>query len=262
MAEKRKQSGYQNKCSLCQAVQRKNPYSVNRIIRSEQDVQNAFQLFNKTVNINDTICRSCYFELDEKLNLEKKRNKKIELSYPSTVESSECCFICSSTTKDLKTIPFKARFQVFSKKSIFIPEANQCCANHLICDQLYENDIERIRIISDKCKFTKDDLVKFMLEKSSISNRSTMGFKSTVETEQNCFICLSTMNLVAISLEARLDVFSRKEIFIPKGNRCCSHHLINDRLDEDGMNEIKIVSSTCQIDDDEFIPFVMSPHDH
>ncbi|KAH9511220.1 hypothetical protein DERF_009691 [Dermatophagoides farinae] len=51
--------------------------------------------------------------------------------------------------------------------------------------------------------------------------------------------------------KARLKVFEKRRIFVPKGNRCCSYHLIGKWLYEEHVGNIVIVSERCQMDENE-----------
>lgn len=45
-----------------------------------------------------------------------------------------------------------------------------------------------------------------------------------------CFICKKTKDLIEVPIEARLQIFSKLQILIPKRNRCCSEHIIKKKF--------------------------------
>lgn len=53
-----------------------------------------------------------------------------------------------------------------------------------------------------------------------------LPFHRTVATHICCFICLKTEDLKVIPLQARLQLFISRRIYIPRNDRCCSSHLI------------------------------------
>jgi len=58
-----------------------------------------------------------------------------------------------------------------------------------------------------------------------------LPFDRLVATHKYCCICFKhDTKIKVVPLEARLQCFSRKRVFIPPGNRCCTNHLINKRF--------------------------------
>ena len=60
-----------------------------------------------------------------------------------------------------------------------------------------------------------------------------MPFSRVISLKAYCFICKSKSNVEDVPFEARIQVFVKRRIFIPKRNRCCSKHLIKNRFYED-----------------------------
>ncbi|KAH9512011.1 hypothetical protein DERF_010427 [Dermatophagoides farinae] len=85
----------------------------------------------------------------------------IEMPFSRPIISHCYCFICSSKS-DLKDIPIEARLQVFLKRRILVPKRNRCCKQHLMNKWLYEDEIDNIKIVSDKCELELSDMAKFM----------------------------------------------------------------------------------------------------
>lgn len=73
-----------------------------------------------------------------------------------------------------------------------------------------------------------------------------------VSTHRYCCVCsskASEANLISIPMEARLQIFSKRQIFIPNGNRCCKEHIIKNRLFENELNNLRIVSNESSVPD-------------
>jgi len=57
-------------------------------------------------------------------------------------------------------------------------------------------------------------------------------------------------------LKPEYKFFKKKRIFIPKGNRCCSIHIIKKRFFEDELNNMKIHSNFSKIEVSDLMNFV------
>ncbi|XP_075589844.1 uncharacterized protein LOC142597771 [Dermatophagoides farinae] len=89
-----------------------------------------------------------------------------------------------------------------------------------------------------------------------------LPFCRPIITHKYCFICSATTNLITIPFDARKQVFIKRKIFVPNGNRCCRHHLIKKRLYEEDVDAIEIYSNNSQIDSDEIVKFFYSLSDN
>ncbi|CAF0913279.1 unnamed protein product [Rotaria sordida] len=71
-----------------------------------------------------------------------------------------------------------------------------------------------------------------------------LKLNSTSSSHRTCCICSSNLknNSANISSEDRDFLFFTRNIWIPKGARCCSDHLINHRLKKEAIDEIKPLS--------------------
>lgn len=74
----------------------------------------------------------------------------------------------------------------------------------------------------------------------------------TVSTHKYCCICYKNSNLTVVPQEARVQVYIKRKIYIPEGNRCCQNHLIKNRLYHDDINLIKVFSNSAFISGDDF----------
>lgn len=114
-----------------------------------------------------------------------------------------------------------------------------------------------------------DPSVKF-LAKPEIEEVIELPLKRTVSTHSYCCLCRSNDKLVVVPYPARLQVYSRLQIVIPKGkflninnfiqslnvnvilyligNRCCSKHFINKRFYEDDLKLVRVHSLYTSIE--------------
>ncbi|XP_008553228.3 uncharacterized protein LOC103575255 [Microplitis demolitor] len=74
-------------------------------------------------------------------------------------------------------------------------------------------------------------------------------------THKYCIICQKTTDLMTICLETRIQLFIKKLISIPTGNRCCSMHLIGNYFYKDDLLRLRIVSNTSNVEKTELTLF-------
>lgn len=105
---------------------------------------------------------------------------------------------------------------------------------------------------SDSDNEIDDDATKdadFISPRIEVSETSIeLPFKRVVSTHKYCIICESRNQLNVIPLEARLQAFSQLRIYIPKGNRCCTTHLIKKRFYADNLQLLRIHSLSSSIE--------------
>jgi hypothetical protein len=65
------------------------------------------------------------------------------------------------------------------------------------------------------------------------------GMKAVGASQGSCMVCGDKKGRSRVTIEARVDIWIRKRIFIPLGNRCCKHHLSDGIFKEEALNLIK-----------------------
>ncbi|XP_057329865.1 uncharacterized protein LOC130670476 [Microplitis mediator] len=71
-----------------------------------------------------------------------------------------------------------------------------------------------------------------------------LGFPRIISTHKYCCLCGSSANIIIVPFEARKQVFSKRRLFIPEGNRCCKDHIIKKRFYDEDINSFRIYSNT------------------
>ncbi|XP_074099024.1 uncharacterized protein LOC141527435 [Cotesia typhae] len=71
-----------------------------------------------------------------------------------------------------------------------------------------------------------------------------LGFPRIISTHKYCCLCGSSTNIMIVPFEARKQVFSKRRLFIPQGNRCCKDHIIKKRFYNEDINTFRIYSNT------------------
>ena len=54
-------------------------------------------------------------------------------------------------------------------------------------------------------------------------------------------------NLTVIPEEARIQLNIKKKIFIPSGNRCCTTHILKNRIYEEDLGHLKVYFNTAEL---------------
>lgn len=83
-----------------------------------------------------------------------------------------------------------------------------------------------------------------------------MPFNRVVASKKRCFICNSVQNLRDVPFDARIQVFMKNRIFIPKRNRCCKNHLLGKRFYDNELSEMTIFSNESEIEVEEVQNFM------
>lgn len=113
--------------------------------------------------------------------------------------------------------------------------------------------IEESYVNSEDSDTSSDSDIKYEYHLSD--DYVEIPFQRVASTHKYCIICQKTTDLETICLETRIQTFIKKQIFIPKGDRCCSTHLIGKYIYEDDLSHLRIVSNSSTIEKTELIQF-------
>ena len=197
---------------------------------------------------DETRCPICSFRLRNCSNVGRKLIKsqeevhKVLRSLNKRVEIGNT--LCSKCGKRIynKTSP---------EKKQLLPDPEPCSSSMLMDNSEHFTSTLSIddsisTIIDDQ---SQSIMVDPTLEYTQIvKDVIEMPFSRPIISHSRCFICPSTSNLKDIPIEARLQVFLKRRILVPKRNRCCKQHLMNGWLNEDEINNIIIESDKCEIE--------------
>nr|XP_046909740.1 uncharacterized protein LOC124491158 isoform X2 [Dermatophagoides farinae] len=196
--------------------------------------------------LNEARCPICNFRLRSCSNVDRKLIKsqedidKVLRLMNKPVEIGD--ILCAKCNKKLCT-------QISLEKKQLLSDPEPCISS--MCADISER-FESTLFISDFSSTTINNqsiladptyeytpIVKEMIE---------MPFSRPIISHCYCFICSSKSDLKDIPIEARLQVFLKRRILVPKRNRCCKQHLMNGWLNEDEINNIIIESDKCEIE--------------
>ncbi|XP_075590925.1 uncharacterized protein LOC142597294 isoform X2 [Dermatophagoides farinae] len=198
--------------------------------------------------LNEARCPICNFRLRSCANVDRKLIKsqeeidKVLRLMNKPVEIGD--ILCAKCNKKLSK-----QSSLEKKQLLLVPEP---CSSSMLMDN--SEHFTSTLSIDDSISTINDDqsqsiMVDPTLEYTQIEKDVIeMPFSRPIISHSCCFICPSTSNLKDIPIEARLQVFLKRRILVPKRNRCCKQHLMNGWLNEDEINNIIIESDKCEIE--------------
>lgn len=106
--------------------------------------------------------------------------------------------------------------------------------------------------------YSQDPSFKPKVSEKNDDLRIELPLKRVIATHRICFLCRNTTSSLCINvpIEARLQCFSKRKIFIPHGNRACSNHFIHKRFYEEDLAMIECYSNTSFIYQEELTLFL------
>ena len=182
----------------------------------------------------------------------------MELSSYSAVEPS-CSAVtpsCSTATPSCSAAT-SSSFTSRSSRSTVLPSTSSavsCTANESDDENMHQilNEISSQSFsFSDSSSQDPSYVQKKSVEEKDKLECVQMPFSRVIATHKYCFICGSKKNIISVPLDARKQTFMKRKIFIPKGNRCCSSHLINKRFYEEELQNLRIILNVSCIDVEE-----------
>lgn len=78
-----------------------------------------------------------------------------------------------------------------------------------------------------------------------------LPFPRVKSTHSSCFICSSKIDIITVPYEARQQVYIKRRLFIPKGNRCCRKHILIKRFYQEDIDNMIVYSNESVIEVEE-----------
>lgn len=226
-------------CIKCNTFLRKTTGS-KKVISSQAEADDATEKIGKLVNIDDVFCSNCRVavsrpskpqnvdQIVEDFNITSQPScsqssstssiqstsevpttttcststelEYVEMIFARVVSTHKYCCVCGAST-NLTVVPFEARKQVFIKRTLYMPLGNRCCKGHLIKKRFYDEEINTLRIYSNKSIFEVKDLQK-LLGQLAVDSNSTIiaqiGDYSFLEERLIMFTGLSWQNVIKL----------------------------------------------------------------
>lgn len=188
----------------------------------------------------------------------------------SSIKCSNCNYFVlkiSKRKKVIKTIKEANQFLTFFARNIAVNDVlcNNCrlkpyTFRQVSCESETESvagdmsvDDDDDEIDDDELsynRFSDDIFVRQIKQKQAGNNVEyvTLQILRTVATHKYCCVCNGNKDLIVVPLKARMQSYTKRKIFIPKGNRCCKKHIILDRFFQEDLNSIRVYSTTSTIE--------------
>lgn len=119
------------------------------------------------------------------------------------------------------------------------------CTNYRICVSKKRKSYQKTHSLSDNEEDTTFELDlnrQEGAEEQAEEEFVELPIRMVVATHRYCLICRNANGTVA-----RKQCYTRRQLYIPKGYRCCKHHLIKDRFFEEEMSNLKPQFNTSHI---------------
>lgn len=117
------------------------------------------------------------------------------------------------------------------------------------CSDSVEND-------SHDSDFDDPDFQVFCRKNPRQEEYVEFQIKRVKTTHIYCTVCESKQQLTIVPLNARLQAFIKRKIFIPKRNRCCPNHLIKKPFFEDDLPLLRVYSNHSFLEKGEVLQFL------
>lgn len=178
------------------------------------------------------------------------------------------CTICFKTLRNIRGI--KKRIRNADEVQLYTSATNVNVAiNDIVCGRcrlipytkrrsefVNSSDTNNASMNVSNGNSDSDFFLDISLSEGIENEYMELSFQRVASTHKYCILCGNTVRLQIIPLEARYQVFTKQNIFIPTGDRCCSKHLLGDRFFEDELVNLRVVSHTSRMASNEILSFL------
>lgn len=220
-----------SRCCKCNVHLRKEKSQVTKIIKTREEACNFYETHGIFIQVGDILCGKCYAKI--RASTSKKSRNSIAVSCTTKPEEP------SLIQQEDDIIPSQSFSEIFlenDNNEIHTQSSSQ--SSTIISTQTTETESKYSLYYptDDSCKEETEKII-LPFERVSISKRL-------------CFICgsQSKQDIVDVPLDARIQVFSSRRLFIPKRNRCCLNHLIKKRFYNDEVSKMTVSSKESSIE--------------
>lgn len=231
----------EDKCIMCNRYLRKSNNRRKRF-KSETEIHDFCELIGmqKNISVGDIVCNKCRINA-----FQNKRDRQNNNQKNSNSESNNCS---EDTNNNINN-----NINNNNNNSNIVFKEDSVSKEKLMSDSNETSDSESCSENDLKSDEEKRDPIFFRKVSVDETEKVELPFNRVISTHNYCFVCgfgkkQPETTLRRVPLEARIQVFTLKRLFIPKGNRCCSSHLINDQFYEDEIVKMKMWSNFSEIE--------------
>ncbi|KAK7871248.1 hypothetical protein R5R35_007537 [Gryllus longicercus] len=239
--------GDSSKCVQCKVYFRKGTVKKAKEFKQREEAENFTLAYGFFVQVDDSICDKCYTKL--RVQRSKRQAKQMCLTAGPELLDQEIPSTSKAVTKSAVTL-----VEALSQSSLEDTEDSDNTLNveesqHL---EYYPPIFDETPSSSQVESQGSDYCPPVLIEIEFI----IMPFPRVVITKSYCFICNSKTDLRDVPFDARIQVFLKRRLFIPRRNRCCSSHMIKNRFFNDEIEKMVEYSNESAIDADEVKQFI------
>lgn len=241
------------KCIRCNVYLRKVP-GYKKTISTNEEAERMSKIIGVNVKVNDKLCRKCRSFASVYLSLKNKAQhsscSKVEINSELTRKlsiSPNISEIQPSTSSECDTLPESSTMPSQLSDIVQPTSSNAQNADELeMPSQLISQLSSSLSLTTTTSSLSStNDPTYEVIEKSENEIQYVdMMFPRVINTHKYCCVCGSKNEMMVIPFEARIQVFVKRKIFIPRYNRCCKHHLIKKRFYEEDIFSLRIYSNT------------------
>ena len=227
----------ESKCVSCQKYFRKGLKKA-REIKTRDDAREFNQTYNFFVQVRDSICIKCYTGLRVR---KFRKNTKVDKGFHGSFSANDPMQATSSTSHG--PIEDEIDWEFSHSLSQILVEDTGDSGTSQKSSTFSENTSSLSQVTDSGSIYIPPD--GYQCEEIE---KITMPFQRVISSKSYCFICKSIKDIHDVPFNARIQVFVKRRIFIPKRNRCCSKHLIRNRFYEDEVQAMFVYSNESIIE--------------
>lgn len=246
-----------SKCFQCDKYLRHIPGS-HRQILTRSECLDMHTNYNIYLQVGDFLCFKCRSRLRLKKSIVSKGNVS---SNKESVDVQS-----SSINQEIEPHPSESDPDLYDDTTDLEESASQLSIDEI---QSNQKSSEQSQISTstntestehDECitstQSTESNSSTFSMIETIPVEKVSMSFSRTIATHAYCFMCKSVEDLQDVPFDARMQVFVKRQIFIPRRNRCCKKHLIKNRFYTEDLSTIEIVTYESLIETSELGKFL------
>ncbi|XP_058806333.1 uncharacterized protein LOC131672854 [Phymastichus coffea] len=256
---KKPRSRDESKCISCDKHIRKLSGS-HLYIDSREKALDFNKKYGQLVLVDDTVCSKCYAKLRISKSSKNTDNEKYKAQ--KSGDSSESTATSSADVLGENTVQEDESESQIEEQTSRISLENTQESNTESNTPSWDTKLGESKSSQDTTtdySQTSDSSgtdPTYVLINTIEVELAVMPFPRTIISHQYCFMCKETKDLQDVPFDARIYVFTKRRIFIPRRNRCCKKHLIKKRFYNEDLSIITCASSECEIESKELPRFL------
>lgn len=233
------------RCAGCDRVFRSLKGQRKRLISDTECTEYSVSL-RKVLKLGDVICKNCRLT---KYKSHNTRTQNIESTTESTPDAESLAEAYESQdSTDVLGFPQSSTHQSDPYLELDV-DTNLSSSTSVSSSQSLQPTVSSGSSTASVSQSSSSD-PSFLPHTHSSADVELveLPFPRVVSTHGYCFLCGSSTYIISVPIQARLQVFQNRKIFVPNGNRCCPSHLIKGKFYIEDLKMIEIHFNTSNIE--------------